>query len=93
MKRAMTILICVAVLACMAVGGVFSVVAQDQPAGDDIFFDAPGGNEYVNELPEIDVEPEDAPSPGLIAIISVGAIFFAGCLGVLLYSYLKKRKK
>ncbi len=93
MKRAIATLMCIVVLACMVGGTVLSAAADGQPAGDDIFFNAPGGNEYQNDLPTIDIEPEDGLSEGTIALISMAAIFFACCLGGFLYSYFKKRKK
>ena len=62
MRRIVAILICIAILAASPLLMLPVSADQDasQPAGDDIFFNSPGGSEYTSEASDdADNDPND----------------------------------
>ena len=62
MRRFVAILICIAIMASSPLLMPTASADQDagQPAGDDIFFNEPGGSEYTSEpVGDADNDPDD----------------------------------
>ena len=86
-KKLLALALCLLILSAMPLSLVLPISA-DQPVGDDIFHDAPGGNEY-----KAPVTREEALPAWTVSLISISVIVLLCIVVGWLYCLLRKKKK
>ena len=105
MKRIFVVMIYILAMVLILMPTVSADMDGGQPAGDDIFFNGPGGSEYTENTgdqesddaeknyPDIDWNASEPMSRGTVALISASALVIVGAAGIGVYCLLKKKKK